>query len=98
KMCFSPTPSTIDIEVVGHRWMKRHANVDFGDPRRLASMKPPEIPAEPAPGVAYVDLASLADSDVPAELQRLPSANALVFDGRGLPTGAAVPLLPPLPA
>jgi len=96
KMCFSPTPSTIDIEVVGHRWMKRHANVDFGDPRRLASMKPPEIPAEPAPGVAYVDLASLADSDVPAELQRLASAKAIVFDVRVLPTGAAFALLPHL--
>jgi hypothetical protein len=40
----------------------------------LASIKPPEIPAEPAPGVAYVDLGSLAESDVPAELQRLASA------------------------
>ena len=94
KLCYSSAPQVVDLEVVGAGGRKRHVRVDYGDPRRLASVKPPPMVApEPEPGVAYVDLERIGEGDIPSLLERLATARAIAFDVRGRPSGAAFSLL-----
>jgi len=93
-LCHSSSPQVIDLEVLGSDGHTRQVRVDFGDPRRLASVPPPPpVSPEPEPGVAYVDLEQINEGDIPDLLHRLAAARSIVFDARGLPAGATFPLL-----
>ncbi len=86
---WGPPGSEVKLQVRGPNATVREVTLARVDPPSTLSFPRPPKVHEIRPGVVYVDITRLTDTEFKESLPSLAQAKGLVFDLRGYPTGSA---------